>query len=103
MKPSFHRKLDVTGLHCPLPVISCRAALHGLRSGEVLYVLGSDRDIEREIKGLVGSLAHELEAHWETEGLRHFLIRKGEQAMLPPSLLHQLLAIDAAELGLFRA
>lgn len=103
MKPSFHRKLDVSGLHCPQPVINCRAALAALQAGEVLYLLATDKGVEREIQGLVGRDAHVLEAHWEAEGLRHFLIRKTDQAILAPDWLLRCLGDESIRLGYLRA
>ncbi len=103
MKPSFHRKLDLRGLHCPQPVLNCRAALAGLPVGEVLYVMATEQGVEREIRSLVLRHAHVLEAQWEAEGLRHFLIRKTEPGLLAPRWMLYLLGDEAITLGYLQA
>ena len=38
----FDRELDTRGLLCPLPIVKTRAAMAGLRPGEVLRVVSTD-------------------------------------------------------------
>ncbi|MBI5462197.1 MAG: sulfurtransferase TusA family protein [Gammaproteobacteria bacterium] len=53
-------RVDVTGLHCPAPVIRCRATLARMAEGEVLILRATDRDAHREILGLVERFGHRL-------------------------------------------
>ena len=72
----FHRKLDVRGLHCPVPVIRCRATLDLMEYGEVLYLVGSDRDLLWEIRRLSARLGHDLAVLSHSAGECHLILRK---------------------------
>lgn len=79
----FHRKLDVRGLHCPVPVIKCRATLDLMEYGEVLYLVGSDRDLLWEIRRLAARLGHDLALLSHSAGECHLMLRKRTFARRP--------------------
>lgn len=76
LRESVEWQVDVTGLHCPAPVIRCRAALARMAEGDVLTLRATDRDARREIVGLVGKCGHQMIAVRERAGAVEFTIRK---------------------------
>jgi tRNA 2-thiouridine synthesizing protein A len=48
----MERTVDARGLNCPLPLIKARAALAGLRPGDVLVVLATDPEAPIDLAAL---------------------------------------------------
>jgi len=69
-------RVDVTGLHCPMPVIRCRATLARMMVGDVLRLRATDRDAHREIASLVAQFGHQLLAVHAGADAVEFVIRK---------------------------
>ena len=68
--------VDVLGLHCPQPVISCKAALVNMTQGQILEIAASDRGSLSEIPRLVEFLGDELiSIREETDHYRYFIKR----------------------------
>lgn len=78
MKPyeQYDQRVDVTGLHCPQPVIHCKAALTGMAKGKILEFIASDRSSLSEIPRLVQSLGDEVITVCESAGLYRFIIQR---------------------------
>ena len=68
--------LDVSGLHCPLPVIKCKAILATLEKGEILHMISTDRDAPREIRQLINYSGNRLCHHQLVDRRHHFQIEK---------------------------
>lgn len=69
-------RLDLAGLHCPVPVISCRAALSKLNPGDCLEVIVTDKDALREIPQLVKNSGEQLLGYEVRANRLHLFIIK---------------------------
>lgn len=70
--------LDVKGLNCPLPVLRANKALRGLRPGEKLRVLATDRAAVADFQAFCRETGHALVACSEEGGVLSFVIRRRE-------------------------
>ncbi|MBU1191476.1 MAG: sulfurtransferase TusA family protein [Gammaproteobacteria bacterium] len=69
--------LDLSGLHCPAPLIRCLATLHRLPVGNRLHVTVSNRDALNDIALMLRRGPHHLLDWWQdSDGHCHFHIRK---------------------------
>ncbi|WJW76012.1 sulfurtransferase TusA family protein [Thiohalobacter sp. IOR34] len=94
----YDRRLDVSGLHCPVPVIHCRAQLTLMAPAETLYIVGTDADLEAELARLAERFGHARLKSWRENGRVHLLLQKNvrQQAIGDDWLLRL-----ARRLGLF--
>ena len=78
--------LDLSGLHCPVPLIRCLAALHRLPHGARLQVTLSTRDALNDIALLLRRSTHQL-VDWQQDanGHCHFQIHKNAPSSACPS------------------
>jgi tRNA 2-thiouridine synthesizing protein A len=67
--------LDVKGMSCPLPVLRANRALRGLKAGERLRVLATDRASVADFQAYCRETGHALLAWSEEAGVFSFLIR----------------------------
>jgi len=72
----YDHYLEVIGLHCPQPVINCKAKLVGMAKGEILKFLASDHSSLNEIPRLVESLGDELIKIRKIAGHYRYTIRR---------------------------
>lgn len=72
----YDHLVDVLGLHCPQPVINCKAALTRMAEGEILELVASDRGSLSEIPRLVEFLGDELIAIREVANQYRYTIRR---------------------------
>lgn len=78
-------RLDLSGLHCPAPLIRCLAALHRLPHGASLQVTVSNRDALSDIALLLRRSTHRLlEWRQDDDGRCHFKIHKNPAAPARP-------------------
>lgn len=71
--------LDVKALSCPLPVLKAHRALRGMRPGEQLRVLATDRAAIDDFPAFCRETGHTLLEVSEQAGVLSFLIqRRGE-------------------------
>ena len=68
--------VDVLGLHCPQPVITCKAALAKLSRGQVLELAASDHSSLNEIPRLVKFLGDELISIRKEAGHYRYTIKR---------------------------
>ena len=68
--------LDVKGLSCPLPVLKANRALRGLKPGERLRVLATDRAAVADFQAFCRETGHALVAWSEEGGVFSFVIRR---------------------------
>lgn len=74
--PAFDRELDVRGLSCPMPALRARAALVGMKEGEVLRIVATDREAPRDFARFAAATGHELLAQSVTRRELVFYLRK---------------------------
>ena len=72
----FDVKLDMRGYHCPKPVISTKAALNKMQSGQTLLVLATDPSSQPDITGLLSRSGDELLQTESTDGEFRYWIKK---------------------------
>lgn len=60
---AFDREIDVRGYNCPIPALRARAALNRMRRGQVLRVVSTDRNAERDFRVFSKRTGNELVAH----------------------------------------
>ncbi|MFQ5643508.1 MAG: sulfurtransferase TusA family protein [Thiogranum sp.] len=72
----YDHYVDVSGLHCPQPVISCKATLVGMAEGEILKLVASDHSSLSEIPRLVESMGDELIGVRKIAGCYQYTIRR---------------------------
>lgn len=75
------KKLDCSGLLCPIPVVKTRRAIKGMEIGQVLEMLATDPGIVPDMKAWENQTRHEIlfsEDLSEQNGsdLYRFLIKK---------------------------
>ena len=68
--------LDVKGLSCPMPVLRANRALRGMRPGERLRVLSTDRAAVADMRSFCQETGHALLAFSEEGGVFSFVIRR---------------------------
>ena len=68
--------LDVKGMACPLPVLRANRSLRGMRPGERLRVLATDKAAVADFKAYCTETGHALLAWSEESGVFSFVIRR---------------------------
>jgi len=71
------RRLDATGLICPLPVLRARKALEALGPGDELVVLATDPAARNDLPAFCATAGHALLERWSEGEVLGFRIRKG--------------------------
>ena len=69
------RKLDASGLRCPMPLLKTKLELNGMAAGEVLEVVATDTGSARDIPAFLSLTRHELVSSSEEEGQFTFVIK----------------------------
>ncbi|MES9938188.1 MAG: sulfurtransferase TusA family protein [Sedimenticola sp.] len=72
----YHELLDVTGLSCPLPVLKSKAQLPRMERGQVLKVLATHPDSQKEFPSLCRLPGLELVASSAEDGIYTFWVQK---------------------------
>ena len=74
------RVLDVKDLKCPLPVLRANRELRGMKPGERLRVLATDRAAVADFQSYCQETGHALLAYSEEAGVFSFVIRRRADA-----------------------
>lgn len=75
--PEADQSLDVSGLHCPMPLLKAKLALNGMGEGTVLHVCATDAGSWEDFAAYIALSPHEmLHREARTEHF-HYWIRKG--------------------------
>ncbi len=72
--------LDVKGMSCPLPVLRANRSLRGLKPGDRLRVLATDRAAVADFQSFCRETGHALLAWSEEGGVFSFVIRRRPDA-----------------------
>jgi tRNA 2-thiouridine synthesizing protein A len=70
------KRIDCTGLFCPLPIVKTREAIRDMAVGQVLEMLSDDPGSDPDMKSWAQITGHELLAVSREGGLFRFLVRK---------------------------
>ena len=76
--PYPDRRIDCTGLYCPVPVFNTRKELEGMERGQVLEVLADDPAAEEDIKRLAERIGGKVLLIEKKGEVLRFLIEKGK-------------------------
>lgn len=71
------KTLDVQGASCPIPVLKLRKAIADVPAGGTLAVLATDPGSVADFEAFCGATGHTVVSHSETNGVYHFLIKRG--------------------------
>lgn len=74
---SITTTVDARGLSCPLPVVRTKKAMDGLRTGDILELLATDKGSVKDVRAWATHGGHELVDFREEAGVFKFYIRKG--------------------------
>jgi TusA-related sulfurtransferase len=70
------RRIDCTGLFCPMPIVKTREAIKQIAPGELLEMLSDDPASLADMKSWAQITGHELVAVARDGGVFRFLVRK---------------------------
>jgi tRNA 2-thiouridine synthesizing protein A len=70
------RRLDCSGLTCPIPVIRTAKTMVGMKQGEILEMTGTDPGSLEDVPDWCGRTGNELLEVKEDGGVYRFYIRK---------------------------
>jgi TusA-related sulfurtransferase len=74
------RVLDARGLLCPMPIVKAGKEIRGMKAGEILKILATDRGAIADFPAWAEDTGHEL-LEWHDEGgTLVFHVRKSEGA-----------------------
>jgi tRNA 2-thiouridine synthesizing protein A len=71
------KRVDATGLACPLPLLKAKQALNSLELGQVLEVTATDAGSVRDFKAYADLSNHELISTIENNQTYIHLLRRG--------------------------
>lgn len=69
------KRLDASGLHCPLPLLKARQALRELQAGETLLVVATDAGSWRDFAAFSEQSGHTLLEAAEIDAVYYYLLR----------------------------
>ena len=70
------KKLDVSGLNCPMPILQTKKALKDLNSGDVLRIIATDPGSVRDFETFAKQTGNELLESIEEGGNFIYRLRK---------------------------
>ncbi|GIP60975.1 sulfurtransferase TusA family protein [Paenibacillus sp. FSL W8-0186] len=73
-----NKKVDTTGLMCPMPIVKAKKALDELNPGEIMEVISTDKGSLNDFQAWVKQTNHELLKHSEKDGVYTFLVKKNK-------------------------
>ena len=77
--PAEDRSLDCRGLLCPIPVVRTSREMKGMKPGQVLKMVATDRGAVTDIPAWADDTGNELLESHEENGTYVFFIRKGQE------------------------
>ena len=72
----LEKKIDATGLSCPLPLLKAKRALNSSESGTILQIVCDDPASERDFKVFSKQSGHELISSERSDDRFTYRIRK---------------------------
>lgn len=70
--------LDARGLLCPMPIVKASKEIRGMKDGEILKVLATDRGAIADFPAWAADTGHELLEWHDESGTLVFHLRKKE-------------------------
>jgi len=77
METKIDQTLDCKGLSCPMPMMKLAKAMKGLKSGQVLEMLGTDPGTKSDLPNWCNKTGNTLLENTDLEGgVNRFLLQK---------------------------
>ncbi len=73
----YDHLLDITTLHCPLPLLETKKKLSELSTKEVLLVITSDPSFEVDMRVFIRQTDNKLLKSWREGTKNYFLVERG--------------------------
>ena len=70
------KRIDCTGLFCPMPIVKTREAIQHMAVGQLLEMLSDDPGSAPDMKSWVQITGHELLDMARDDGIWRFVVRK---------------------------
>ena len=67
--------LDARGLSCPMPLLKTKKAIGGMKSGQILEVLGTDPGTRNDLPSFAKKSGHQYLGEKEDEGFTRFYLK----------------------------
>jgi tRNA 2-thiouridine synthesizing protein A len=71
------RKLDASGMRCPIPVLRGQKEIKAMKRGEVIEIIATDGQAPRDFRDFCEAAGHTLLASEERDNSYVILIQKG--------------------------
>ncbi|MBP1157037.1 MULTISPECIES: sulfurtransferase TusA family protein [unclassified Paenibacillus] len=68
--------VDTKGMACPMPIVKAKKAMDGLKAGQIMEVLSTDKGSVNDFQAWVKQTKNELIKHEEDNGVYKFFVRK---------------------------
>jgi tRNA 2-thiouridine synthesizing protein A len=70
------RRIDCTGLFCPMPIVKTREAIKQMQVGQLLEMLSDDPASEADMKSWARITGHDLVDVSRDQGVFRFFVKK---------------------------
>jgi tRNA 2-thiouridine synthesizing protein A len=77
MADDIVKVVDAKGLQCPMPLLKAKQALNSVEVGSVIEVWATDAGSFKDFHAFAAATRHELLKAAESQGVFHYLIKKG--------------------------
>jgi len=72
----FDKEIDVSGLHCPMPILRAKKALADMTPGQVLHIIATDPASANDIPSFAKQTQNDLVEARQDGDKYHYLIKK---------------------------
>jgi tRNA 2-thiouridine synthesizing protein A len=73
---NVHKKIDCTGLFCPMPIVKTREAIAAMAVGELVEMLSDDPASDADMRAWTRRSGHELVQVTRDAAVYRFVVRK---------------------------
>ena len=73
------QELDASGLLCPMPVVKAGKVIRGMKEGDILKIIATDRGAIADFPAWADDTGNELLEWHEEDGVFVFFVRKGDE------------------------
>lgn len=77
MELNVDKEIDLSGLHCPMPLLKAKLALNNMESQQILKVVATDPGSEKDFHLFVAQSDHQILDFQKDESAYSYWIKKG--------------------------
>ena len=70
-------EIDLSGLHCPMPLLKAKLALNSMEPTQVLKIIATDPSSEKDFYMFVDQTNHQILDFQKDDGAYFYWIKKG--------------------------